>query len=97
MLGKKSAVAFVGRFHAELVNRLKELEDNRDAPMIVATIAHKLVGIAGALGLDELAETCQALSISARAASCGAAIENDLARVNSAGRRAIEALSDYAG
>jgi HPt (histidine-containing phosphotransfer) domain-containing protein len=95
MLGSQRAADFIQRFDVELAGRLRELEANGGSPAIVASIAHKLVGVAGAVGLDELATASQCLSAEARAAPAGHDLTEAAARVLAAGHRARAALAAH--
>lgn len=95
VLGQKNALVFVGRFHNELSVRLQDVEANRGVPAMLAEIAHKLVGIAGALGLDELASASHRLSRKAREASTEKDLSDQCTVVITAGHRAIMAIADY--
>lgn len=90
MLGARKSADFVASFRTELASKLDEIERNRGVPAVVASASHKLVGISGALGLEELSLACQALSASAKRNQQGlfGLIEN----VQTASQRAMRAL-----
>lgn len=95
VLGDDHATTFVLRFRNEIASRLQELEANRDTPAQLASIAHKLVGIAGALGLEELASSSHSLYLKAREASTHYDLQYQFDLVSASGNRALMAIAEH--
>lgn len=66
MLGEQAATGFIERFDTEVRTRVADLAASCNQPDQLASIAHKLVAVTGALGLIELSLECQRLSQVAR-------------------------------